>query len=149
MILSFTGHRTERLGDDAAGAWIAVHDHISSARPDEVVSGMADGVDTFAFDIALELGIPVCAAVPWIGFSPKGDRDAYMRRLERASRVVVTSPTEEFHKGVYLIRDRWMVDHGDRLAAVWDSVRGGGTWNTMEYARKVGRETVQLKWRSR
>lgn len=152
MIVAFTGHRPERLGDDAAGAWIAVKEFMLAERPERVISGMAQGVDTFAFDIAVEMGIPVVAAVPWTGHGigwSQAQLDEYLKRLERATEVVVTSDTQEYRPWVYAVRDRWMVDNSGLLAAVWDGVRGGGTWQTMEYSRRRGREPRLLKWRSR
>lgn len=150
MILSFTGHRAKRLGDDAAGAWIAIKEHLLKVRPDEVISGMASGVDTMAFDIAVDLGIPIIAAVPWTGFVPGGDTaETYLRRLERATRVAVVSESPIYHHGVFNERDRWMVDNSEQTAAIWDGVKVGGTWYTMEYARKSGRPVEQLKWRMR
>ena len=152
MIVAFTGHRPERLGDDSGGAWLAIKEFLMAERPDRVISGMAQGVDTFAFDIAIELGIPVVAAVPWTGHGarwPKQQLDEYLTRLEKAAEVKLTSSAEQYHPGLYSIRDRWMVDNSTDLAAIWDGVREGGTWQTMEYCRKLGREPTLLKWRIR
>jgi uncharacterized phage-like protein YoqJ len=152
MIVAFTGHRPERLGEDSAGAWIAIKEFLLEQRPERVISGMTQGVDSLAFDIALELGIPVVAAVPWtghgIGWTEK-QLDEYLKRLERAVEVKVTSDTQEYRPWVYTIRDRWMVDNSDLLVAVWDGVRIGGTWNTIEYSRKLKREPTLLKWRAK
>lgn len=152
MIVAFTGHRPEGLGEDLAGAWIAIKEYLMEARPERVISGMAQGVDTFAFDVAIELNIPVIAAVPWVGFGsnwPIEHRDQYLKRLERAALVEVTSDVTVYNPGVYYKRDMWMVDHSDLLIGVWSGVREGGTWNTLEYARKVKRDTKLLKWRAR
>lgn len=152
MIIAFTGHRPERLGDDAGGAWIAIKEFLMAERPERVISGMAQGVDTFAFDIAVSLGIPVVAAVPWTGHGagwPAQMLEEYLARLEKAAEVRVTSDLEEYRPWVYSVRDRWMVDNSTDLAAVWDGTRGGGTWQTMEYSRSLKREPRLLKWRAR
>lgn len=152
MIVAFTGHRPEGLGDDLAGAWIAIKEFLLEAKPERVVSGMALGVDSMAFDIAVELGIPVVAAVPWIGHSgnwPSADRTAYLKRLELASEVKVTSDTQAFGIWVYPVRNRWMVDNSDALAAIWNGTTIGGTWDAIQYARSIHKEPKILKWRSR
>lgn len=38
----------------------------------------------------------------------------------------------------YMIRNRFMVDHADRLAAFYDGRGHGGTFNTIEYAKSRG-----------
>lgn len=152
MIAAFTGHRSDELGDDLAGAWIAIKEFLLEARPDRVVSGMALGVDSMAFDIAVELGIPVVAAVPWIGHSSNwkvADREAYLKRLDQACEVKVTSDAEVFGIWVYPVRNRWMVDNSDVLAAVWNGTHKGGTWDAIRYSRSIGREPRLLKWRAR
>lgn len=152
MIVAFTGHRPEGLGDDLAGAWISIKEYLMENRPDAVISGMAQGVDTFAFDVALELNIPITAAVPWVGFGsnwPADHRDQYMQRLEKAAKIVVTSDVTVYNPGVYYRRDMWMVDNSDLLVGVWSGIRSGGTWNTLEYARKMKKELKLLKWRAK
>lgn len=152
MIVSFTGHRPEGLGDDLAGAWIAIKEFLMGSRPERVISGMAQGVDSIAFDIADELGIPVIAAVPWTGYGslwPQEHQRQYLKRLERAERVHVVSQAEIYHQGIEQLRNRWMVDNSDTLVAVWNGVRKGGTWNCIEYCQKAGRSPVFLKWRSK
>jgi len=152
MIIAFAGHRSERLGDDLAGAWIAIKEFLMTERPDGVISGMAQGVDSMAFDIAVDLGIPVTAAVPWVGHAlewPPTLREQYLARLEKAADVRVTSDVDRYSVSVYSIRNRWMVDNSDRLAAVWDGVRDGGTWDAIEYSRKLKREPTFLKWRAK
>lgn len=121
-------------------------------RPEKVVSGMAQGVDTFAFDIAVDLGIPVVAAVPWVGHGagwPAKEVNEYLARLGRAVEVHVTSDRQSYHVSVYPIRNRWMVTNSDLLVAVWDGVREGGTWDAMQFSRSLRREPRLLKWRSK
>lgn len=152
MIVAFTGHRPEGLGDDSAGAWIAIKEFLMTERPERVISGMAQGVDAFAFDIAVDLGIPVVAAVPWIGHGSGWDEQQlseYLVRLERAAEVKVTSDFQEYKPWVYSIRNRWMVDNSDLLVGIWNGVREGGTWDAIKYSRKLKREPKLLSWRTK
>lgn len=54
-------------------------------RPDLVVSGGAEGVDTLAADIAEELGVPVLEFLParnyWNGAGGFKDRNTYVARM--------------------------------------------------------------------
>ena len=43
---------------------------------------------------------------------------------------------------VYWFRDKYMVDNCDLLLAVWDGIEAGGTWLTVNYARKIGKPIV-------
>lgn len=152
MIVAFTGHRPEGLGDDVAGAWIAIKEFLLTERPERVISGMALGVDSFAFDIAVDLGIPVTAAVPWVGHSsnwPAEERERYLKRLERATEVKVTSDVQDFALWVYSTRNRWMVDNSDLLVGIWNGSHDGGTWDALQYSRRLKREPKLLKWRSK
>lgn len=43
------------------------------------------------------------------------------------NQIIFVSP--QYSKDAYNIRDRFMVDHADKLLCVWDGVRWGGTFN--------------------
>jgi len=40
-------------------------------------------------------------------------------------------------------RNEWMVDHSDKVLAVWDG-SNGGTGNCVAYARSIGREIIRI-----
>ena len=150
MIVAFTGHRPTRLKEHLLRTEVAIRKFLEERKPDKVISGMAQGVDMFAFEHAYELGIPVIAAVPWWGHGnnwPKVHREEYIDNLDKAAEVVVVSEVEMFVPWVYQKRDEWMVDRCDLLVAVWDGVDGGGTYNTIQYAKKIGRPIEFLEWR--
>lgn len=106
-----------------------------------VISGMALGVDQWAAEICVELGIPFTAAVPCDGHGsnwPLESQANYCDLLAKAARVHVVSP------GPYAAwklqrRNEWMVDNCELLVAVWDGSRGG-TANCVKYAQQVGRQ---------
>jgi uncharacterized phage-like protein YoqJ len=156
MRVAFTGHRLERLGIrslDVADSILTFLTNLKGTYGDalHVISGMAQGVDQIAANTAIALGIPFTAAVPWVGFAsnwPPEHRAVYLDTLDHAANVVVTCDTQEYRPWVYQKRDEWMVDNSDFLAAVWDEVKQGGTWNTVKYAIKVGRQDkiMYLDW---
>lgn len=149
MIVAFTGHRPERLGSKQLRAENAIRKFLEETKPDKVISGMAQGVDTLAFEHAFELGIPTIAAVPWTGHGmkwPQEHRDAYLALLEEAAEIHVICDVEDYRPWVYQKRDEWMVDNCDLLVAVWDGVKKGGTYNTIKYAERVGRVIQYLEW---
>lgn len=144
MIVAFTGHRPGRLQSDAPRKMRNFLILMKDAHPDlRVISGMAQGWDTLAAKTAVELGIPFIAAVPWIGHSsnwPDDHRQQYLDLLSQADQVHIVCDVQEFKPWVYQKRDEWMVDNSDLLCSAWDGVRKGGTWNTIEYAIKRGRQ---------
>lgn len=44
-----------------------------------------------------------------------------------------------------LERNRYMVDKSDYVFAIWNGERKGGTWYTMEYAKKLKRPVEVLR----
>lgn len=105
----------------------------------EVISGMALGVDQWAAEICVELGIPFTAAVPCDGQEarwPSQSQDHYYELLHKAQHVQVICP------GSYEVwklqrRNEWMVNNCEVLVAVWDG-SAGGTKNCVDYARRIG-----------
>lgn len=147
MIVAFTGHRPERLGNKVNEVYSAIQGFLMNENPSLVISGMAGGVDQLAAGWARALRIPWVAAVPFPGQHdrwPKQHQDIYMRLLEDAQRIEVIS--ESYSRDVYQKRDEWMVDNCDMLVAVWDKVKKGGTYNTIKYAERVGRVIKYLEW---
>ena len=143
MIIAFTGHRIGRMPLDSEVKIRAFLEGMRDLHGENlrVISGMAHGVDQLAANIAVELGVPYTAAVPWVGFAGNWEpahRESYLGLLEKAERVCVTADVQEYRPWVYQKRDEWMVDNSDLLASVWDGVEAGGTWNTIKYARKRG-----------
>ncbi len=64
---------------------------------------------------------------------------AYSDLLKEADLVVPVS--KHYHKGVYQIRNEWMVDHSSRVIAYYNG-EPGGTKNTIDYAEKKGIEVI-------
>ena len=118
----------------------------------EALSSLAAGADQLFADLALDRGIPVTAVIPGMDYEAHlGDADtrAAYRRLLDSCRTRVNLPVEATHEEAYFAAGRWIVDHADRLVAVWDGqpARGlGGTGDVVAYARRRG-VPVTVLWR--
>lgn len=115
--------------------------------PSFVISGMALGVDQWAAQEAVDLGIPYIAALacdnpeaPW----PLPSKERYRALLAKARQIVVVSPGE-FKPWKLQRRNEWMVDNCHRVLAVHDG-SSGGTYNCIKYAESVGRPVERLPW---
>lgn len=154
MILAFTGHRPDRLG-----GWDPLHpvvervkkalrDGIIAHWPIYAISGMAQGVDVWAAEACVELGIPYIAALPCDGWGenwPLPSQQRYQALLTKAKEIHVVSPGP-FKLWKLQRRNEWMVDHCNLLLSVYDG-SSGGTLNCLEYAAHVKRDVQQLQWR--
>ena len=96
---------------------------------------MALGVDTWAAQLCVELGIPFDAYVPFVGQEskwPNASRDAYVALLHKARHVRMIT-TGGYSNAAFQRRNKAMVDDCDTLIAVWDG-SPGGTANCVRYA---------------
>jgi uncharacterized phage-like protein YoqJ len=150
MIVALTGHRPSKLGgydpDNPIATKVreAIRAKLVELKPEKIISGMALGVDQWAVQIAIDLGIPFIAAVPFPDqagrWRPSSKRE-YLRLLGLASEVVVVSTT---HSPVAMqTRNEWMVDHADVVLAVWGGTRGG-TANCVRYANLMKTPVVRI-----
>lgn len=139
--LCFTGHRPDKLGGYGPSpiqTWVRerIWDALVFYKPVEVISGMALGVDQWATEEALDLGIPVTAAIPFVGQEsqwPEASRAHYERLLNKCTGRVIVSPGG-YTRDKLLERNRWMVNHSLHTLAVFDGSEGG-TAHTVRYAR--------------
>lgn len=147
--VAFTGHRPDKLGGyklpNSTYLYVCqqIEKTLIEVKPDRIISGMALGVDQWAAFIAWKLKIPFLAAIPFINQEsmwPEQSRKTYHALLKVASEQVIVS------EGAYSaekmqIRNAWMVDHCDKLIAIWDGTPGG-TGNCVKYAQAVGKEII-------
>ncbi len=151
MIVAFTGHRPNKLGGYTTPN--PIYDRVRKQiiqvlreiEPDRIISGMALGVDQWAANIAIELGIPFTAAVPFVGQEdawPTSSQKAYDTLLLKADDLIIVS--EGGYSAYKMqLRNEWMVDHCDKLIAVWDGTPGG-TCNCISYAKAKGKEIIRI-----
>ena len=159
LVIAGTGHRPDKLGGYSAAAEAKVmevaRNAIDELRPARIISGMALGWDTALAKVAIEVGIPLIAAVPFNGFHKKWvpeSQRAFQAILNKASEVVIVDELRDgtyqelngnIAPGIYNVaklqtRNIWMVDNCEMIAALWDG-SSGGTANCLKYARGMKR----------
>ena len=154
MRACFTGHRPDKL--EAAGqipleqVSESLHDSIVSAINDGIttfISGMCPGIDILAAEEVIKLRatdsrIKLIAAMPYpkFAFNWEGWGDRVQSVLAMADFVQYVS-SNYTGRGVFQIRNEWMVNHSSRLIAYWNGTPGG-TKNTVDAAKQTGIEIV-------
>ena len=111
------------------------------------LSGMARGVDLLCARLVLQLreedqSVRLIPVIPFPGQArnwPPRDREEYAYVLRQCGEApVMVSPV--YSKFCFHQRNRYMVDHSSRVIGVFDGEPRGGTFQTLEYARKKGVE---------
>jgi len=165
MKVAITGHRPNKLfvnGWDGYRAGYPVlveyYEKVFTKMKEEgitqVISGMALGVDQAAAQAAINVGIPVLAAIPF-QFQPNvwkhEDRVRYLSILTECSEQVVLQtdrPRTDKEVARWLNeRNHYMVDNCDLVIALWDGTPGG-TGNCVKYAqsKKVPIRNAYKSW---
>ena len=116
----------------------------------DFLSGMAEGVDTWAVEIVLVLrekktALTLHCILPCREQADKwcdSARQRYRIILDQADSIVYVN--RAYCKNCMLERNRFLVDHADLLLAVYNGERRGGTAATVRYARKQGKEILIL-----
>lgn len=145
MIIAATGHRPNKVGGYSRAAYqklVAVAEsYIRTAKPSRVISGMALGWDQAWAEAALNLGVPVIAAIPFAGQQSKWPIESqqnFEQILSRCESVTIVCPGA-YSAAKMQKRNEWMVDRADRVCALWDGT-DGGTANCVRYAHGKGAE---------
>ena len=156
----FTGHRPNKLpwGDDetdprCVALKVRLADALEQAYKDgyrHFLCGMALGCDLYFCEAALELqtrhdGVTLEAAVPCEEQSARWrerERNRYFALLEQCNYETLIQ--HKYTPGCMQRRDRYMVDHAQRIIAAYDGKTLGGTMYTLTYALRRGLETVIL-----
>lgn len=147
MIVAFTGHRPDKIGGYKLPnpTYIHICQQIDKAlrelKPEKVITGMALGIDQWAAMIAYKLKIPFLAAIPFENQEskwPQSSQDTFKLLRKLATEEVIVSPGG-YAASKMQVRNEWMVDHCDKLIAVWDGSKGG-TGNCVEYARSIKKD---------
>ena len=150
MIVAGTGHRPPKLGgygEPVLARLISFAGMVlKHYKPDRVISGMALGWDTALALAALELKIPLTAAVPCKGQQlrwPEHSIKRYFEILDKAEHTVILA--EAYHRKCMQLRNEYMVDNSDYLLALWDGSHGG-TYNCVKYGLKKPHYQVIQLW---
>jgi hypothetical protein len=119
-------------------------DWLEANRPREVVSGLAPGWDTAVADAAVSLGVPLIAALAYRGQAddwPDAARQKHTDLVAAAHETYVYAEAKEH--GCYTRRDRWVLERGEIVLALWSGV-DGGTARAVAHASKLGKPIVNL-----
>ena len=108
------------------------------------MSGFAEGVDQYFAEIVLEMrkSNPALELVAVIPYRKRLDNLRQKKwtyeMLEACADVVVIR--EEYQPSVYSHRNRYMVEHSDRVIAVYDGREEGGTAGTIRFTHTLKKE---------
>jgi len=146
--IAVTGHQPYILGGysnaldqglyDLASGWLKAN------QPREVVSGLAAGWDTAVASAALDQDIPLIAALAYQGQAdqwPPEAKTVHEKLRDGASEIYQYS-REKAH-GCYTRRDRWVLERGDIVLALWSGA-DGGTARAVATAQKLGKPIINL-----
>jgi len=157
MVLGITGHRPNKLGgyNDATNRSTAIKAVLrmlyAQGQPNCAVSGMALGVDQWAAEVALEMGIKVLALIPCAGQDamwPEESKKKYaelLARIAQANGSVEYVSTQSYKPELQQMqkRNQAIVDYSTHIFAVWDR-SWGGTGSCVRLAKKASRPITIL-----
>ncbi len=153
--VGWTGHRPELFADplEAERRVHRLAREIKATRvrvglqeePLHFLSGGQRGVDTWAAEAAVRLGIPFELYLPTgelvftLGWQ-RSDQERLFWLMERAAGVFVADPLGQMSReAAYRERNREVAARCDVLVAVWVGQAGGGTAETVALARAMGK----------
>jgi len=155
MICCVTGHRPEGFpfpygfDNDRFNTYLCIlEDTVEELMYEgytHFISGMADGVDLdFAWYVRSLSnnfeGIIFESALPYpLRPSSISSEEDCLRRTLVCESEKVTEVSPKYFRGCMQKRNRYMVDNADLVLAVWNGEKHGGTWYTINYARKKGK----------
>lgn len=112
------------------------------------MSGFAEGPDQYFAEIIIELqkknpALKLLAVIPYQKRldSLKNKTRTY-EMLEACADIIVIQ--KEYQPSVYAHRNRYMVEHSDRVIAVYDGREKGGTVKTIRFAHKMRKELREI-----
>ena len=114
------------------------------------ISGMAIGFDLLAAELVLSLkqecpSITLTAALPFGEQASRfngRNKSRYYKCLSQADDIVILS--NDYTAKCYLERDRFMVEHSSLLIACYDGRNKGGTFWTVNYAARIGKNVINI-----
>lgn len=112
------------------------------------MSGFAEGVDQYFAEIVLEMrrSNPDLELVAVIPYQKRLDNLQKKKRtykmLETCADIIVIR--EEYQPSVYSHRNRYMVEHSDRVIAVYDGREKGGTVGTIRFTHVLKKELREI-----
>ncbi len=152
VAVAFTGHRPEDIPEDRhkvvrqrIANFLGFLHKVNPAAV--VISGMARGVDTWAAEQALALGVPLVAAVPFRAQASKwnrSDRQRYADILANPLTTTVVVTEGPFTTRAMHARNAFMVKHCRWLFPVYSGKPRGGTYQCLMYAKQTKPKCILL-----
>ena len=145
-----SGHR-DIPADETAPVKEALRQEIEKAVNDgftAFLSGFADGVDQYFAEIILELqdenpNLKLIAVLPYQKrMDSLCQKEHTNALLDACAEVIVIQ--DEYRPNVYAKRNRYMVEHSDRVIAVYDGREKGGTVKTIRFAHQFRKELREI-----
>ncbi len=140
---ALTGHR-ELPADFDNKILYDLLESLLSEGCDRFYCGMAEGFDLLSLGLLLELKdryrFTIEACVPFRGQEAHysfRNKELYFDYLQKCDTVTVLS--DSYKQGIFLMRDRYMVDECDVVLAFLTK-QSGGTYYTVTYAKSHGKE---------
>jgi len=147
MMICGTGHRPDKLGgyNDLAHTNLVkiAERYLAELNPERVISGMALGWDTALAEATINTNRYLVCAIPFVGQEcmwHKDSKEKYNNILLKANEIKAIC-SKGYAPYKMQIRNEWMVDNSDLVFAMWDGTKGG-TYNCVQYAKKMGKPIV-------
>lgn len=145
ITIAATGHRPHKLGYSTEEQLAnLIEQYLTRHSPQRAISGMAIGWDMIFAETALKMNIPLICAIPFIDQPARWPSHLVARwaKIKRAATEIhVISPI--YSLAAFQRRNEWMVDHADRICALWNG-SAGGTANCIRYAHEKGKPVDNL-----
>ena len=109
------------------------------------LSGFADGADLYFAKLVAEKkeeypDIQLVAAIPYRQRLNKLQQDPEILKILNEDWCHIEVCNESYHRGVFAKRNRYLVEHAQRVIAVYDNIPSGGTYSTIRMAEKLNRD---------
>lgn len=146
--IGVTGHQDREGLDWAFAEGEILKALMGMVRPFDGLTSLAVGADQLFAHMVLRVGGELVAVVPAHDYETTfedADRVAYRDLLRHAH--VVELPPETGGEQAFFRAGRWIVDHADRMIAVWDGEPSqglGGTADVVAYALLRGRPCLHI-----
>lgn len=154
--LGFSGHRPQKLGGYPKYEEYLPHlvalakgciDRFGDGNSVQVITGMALGWDTAAGLAAIEMELPLIAALPCYDYQkswPKStDRDRYHYILSHCHTIWIGSQGGYSYQGL-INRNELIVANSNKVIFLWDKNPKGGTYNCWNYAQSINRQPFNV-----
>lgn len=152
IVISGTGHRSDKLGGyilpNPTYNYVCqeIEKRLLELKPEKVLSGFALGYDSWLAFVSLKLGIPLIAVIPFEGQEsrwPAESQKQYWSLRKKASEVIIVSEGE-YAAWKMQTRNEYLVNNCDLLLSCWNGDQSGGTFNCLQYAEKIGRQSINI-----